>query len=243
VLQGLAGLTKWPTTEFTQTLPYFEKTLSNLSHLAGYERLGRVIKSAVDWEGYNEVLTQVAVTLWFQQKGLAKEIEPMVMRGSTDILISFLSQDIYCEVASFQSILQSIISEGQDTEVRRQTKLQELMTEHPLMTVGDAEDEIDIQGFVSKLCAKVRMQLPSTYPGILVLDVSKSMILDHQIREIATRLFTKYPDLMLTMGWEWVGNEPGGQPRGWFVNSSSQWQNIALALLKSLGQDNQVTVI
>jgi hypothetical protein len=98
ILKGLAGLTNNPKNEFQQNLPYLEKTLSDLSILAGYDRLVKVIKSACDWESYNEVITQLVVTAWFKQKNLAKEVEPILSGKSVsaDILLCFSKQDIYC---------------------------------------------------------------------------------------------------------------------------------------------------
>lgn len=213
-----------------QHLPTLEKRLAKLVSVSGYDRLSPLLRWASDWDQYQEALAQIDVTLWFKRKSLLKEMEPELPRrvGNADILLSFSQQDIYCEVASFQSIIKSI----QVKEFKAEKK----------------ENELEIKRAVRNLLDKTKRQLPSNHPGILALETGKSAMFGFDVRKIAQRLFPSRPQVALIMLWSW---ESGGgddsdlrwkrnNPSFCFINSGSKFRQVGEELLKHLNLKGEV---
>ena len=74
--------------QFQATL---EKSLAGLTSVNGYDRLKSRLKGIADWDEYKAISAQIDITLWFEEKGLMKEIEPKLPHGKgySDILLSF----------------------------------------------------------------------------------------------------------------------------------------------------------
>ena len=221
-----------------QYLPTLEKMLAELSSVTGYDRLAYLLRGASDWDGYNEFLAQIDITLWFKQKSLLKEIEPRLpcSAGVGDILLAFSQQDIYCEVTSRESFQKSIES----PKGNKGQRIQNLFKREPWMTQQDVENEIEIDIILRKLLEKTKKQLPSSHPGILAFDAGKGWVFHHQVERVAKKLFPQRLQLMLVMLWTSERGSQIGEPPFWFVNPNPPYQNIGQELLKYLGQDNKV---
>lgn len=91
------------------------KNSAGLANVDGYDRLKSSIGDVADWDGFQAIWAQIDITLWFNNKGILKEIEPKLPlgKGYSDILLSFSKQDIYCEVKSLESLQKSIESKKQ----------------------------------------------------------------------------------------------------------------------------------
>ena len=221
ILRGSAGLVNgWTVDDFEQHLPTLEKRLAQLASVNGYNRLKPLLRGAVDWDKYEEVLAQIDITLWFKDKDIIKGIEPELphRKGYGDVVLYFSQQDIYCEVNSFESLARSIESK----------------------TEQDVKNELKIKRTVRNLLDKTKRQLPPNYPGLLALETVKAVKFHHEIREVACRIFPKRPQIALIMLWSGEFGTKIGEPPFWFVNPSSPYQNIGQELLKYLGQDNKV---
>lgn len=198
-------------------LPTLEKRLAKLASVAGYDRLGFLLRGALDWDGYQEWLAQIDITLWFNQKNLLKEIEPLLPHraGNADILLSFARQDIYCEVASFQSIIKTIKARAKD----KASKIRNLLD-------------------------KTKRQLPQDYPGILALNTTKSAIFAHDVRLIANRLFPRRSQVTLIGLWSWEGNREAmswdNSPTSFFINHGSEFYEIGESLIRYLNVKSEI---
>jgi hypothetical protein len=201
-----------------QHLPTLESRLSELARPsgqyngAGYGRLAPLLRKASDWDQYQETLAQIDITLWFNEKGLLKEIEPELSfrNGKADILLSFSGQDIYCECTSFQSITKSLASKASIEGRTIQTNARR------------------------RLLRKADSQLPPDHPSILVLDMTKStrFVLDE--RQLAEGVFPQRPQIALMAVWDCAFNW-STTPRQFFVNTRSNFREVGEALLRSLG--------
>lgn len=217
-----------------QHLPTLEKRLAKLASVAGYDRLGSLLRGASNWDQYQEALAQIDITLWFNQKNLLKEIEPLLPHGlgNADILLSFAGQDIYCEVASFQSIIKSIEAKAKDKEnkIREQWKEQ--------------RGSIKIKGVARNLLDKTKRQLPQDYPAILALNTTKSAIFAHDVRLIANRLLPRRPQVALIGLWSWEGDGEAmswdNSPTSFFVNHGSKFYKVGKALIQSLNVKSEI---
>ena len=100
----------------------FHKKLENdstgLSSVKGDGRLVSLINRVVYWDDFMSTSAQIKTTLWFKDRKILKEIEPLFPHraGYTDVLISFSEYDIYCEVCSFESIFKTSKSKIQDKD-------------------------------------------------------------------------------------------------------------------------------
>ena len=219
--------------QFQETLM---KNSAGLATVDGYDRLKSSIGDVADWDGFQAILAQIDITLWFNDKGILKEIEPHLPQkaGYSDILLSFSEQDIYCEVTSPESLQKSIESKKQNEA----EKVQNLLKKQRWMSEQDAEHEIKQDRITRILLEKTNKQLPRNYPGILALETGKSMLFTFDTKKIAQQLFPSRPQVMLIMLWSLERGSQIGEAPFWFVNPSSQYQNIGQKLLKYLGQDN-----
>lgn len=207
-------------------LPSFEKRLEGLVSVKGYDRLGSRLRGASDWDQHNDIEAQIDITLWFKRKNLLKEIEPKLpcREGYSDILLSFLQQDIYCETHSFQSIIKSIQPEESKTE-------------------KEWDELKGIKWAVRHLLKETSRQLPQDYPGILALDATKSVKFAYDVRSIAERLLPQRPQVIFIALWSWEGNgEPSWDmiPNDFFVNSKSKFPDVGKALLGHLGLKGEI---
>ena len=221
----------------------FQATLENssivLAYVKGYDRLKSSIRAVADWDGFQAILAQLKTTSWFKDKGILKEIEPPLPHraGYADILISFSQQDIYCEVSSLESLVKSIKSKKQDTD---NTKIKIKLQKQPYLTKQNIEHEIKRDRIIRHLLTKTNRQLPISHPSILALETGRAGVFHLEVKEIAEKLFTKRPHLMLIMLWSLERGSDIGKPPFWFNNHKSQYQNIGQELLKYLQEDNKL---
>ena len=225
-----------------QRYKQFQTTLlekaSKLVFITGYNRLKSSIENVTDWDGFQAILAQINTILWFKGKGLVKEIEPKLphREGYSDILLSFLNQEIYCEVTSPESIQKSIESE-KPNELK---KVQELIRKQPWMSEQDAEHEIRRNRIVRNLLYKTKRQIPPNNPGILVVETGKSAIFSFDIKKIAPRIFKNRPQVMLVMLWSLERGSQIGEAPFWFINTNTPYKNIGYEMLKYSEQDNKI---
>ena len=238
-MKGLAGfINQRMIDEFKKHLPSLESRLVKLASAPGYERLIPLLRGASDWDKYQEFLSQIDVTTWFKNKSLLKCIEPELphRQGSCDLLLSLSQRDIYCEVASRQSLWKSIESKRD----KDRQKVQDLLRKQSWMSKQDAEHDFEIRRAVRNWSEKIRKQLPPDYPGILAIDTRKAALFHLSVREAAKRIFPKNRQLVLIMLWSLEGGTRIGEPPFWFINRDSAFQNIGWELLKRLGQEHKV---
>lgn len=232
-----------------QHLPTLEKRLAELTSITGYGRLCSRLRVASDWDGYQEFLAQIDITLWFKDKGILKEIEPELANsmGKADILLTFSQQAIYCEVTSFQSIAKSIESKTK----REEKKIRELRKSQPWKTEQDVEHELKTKRVVRNLLDKTKRQLPSNHPGILALETGKSAIFGFDVRDIAQKLFPSRPQVVLIVLWSWESDGGDNSDLRWerntpsccFINGGSKFRQIEEGLLESLGLKGDVVSV
>lgn len=209
-----------------QHLPTLEKRLAKLASVSGYDRLGLLLRRASNWDQYQEALAQIDVTLWFKGKSLLKEIEPELPHrvGNADILLSFSQQDIYCEIASFQSIIKSI--QAKESKVEKK------------------DNELEIKRAIRNLLDKTNRQLPPNHPCILALDTTKSAKFAYDIRLIADKLLPQRLQVALIALWSWEGDGEAlnwdMEPSSFFINGKSGYRAIGEALLELLGLGGEV---
>jgi len=225
----------------------FQATLredsAELASVKGYDRLISTIKDVADWDGFQAILAQIDITLWFKEKGLVKEIEPKLPHrvGNADVLLSFYQKDIYCEVNSFDSLLKRIESRKENEA----EKVQNLLKKEPGMSQQDAEYQILIDRIVRRLLLKTNRQLPMNYPGILALNTSTSMVFSFDVKRIAKKLSPNRPQVMLIMLWSLERGGKIGQPVEeapfWYLNRNSCFEGYGRELLKYLKQEHKVT--
>ena len=215
----------------------FQATLENssigLTSVNGYDKLKSRIKGVAGWEEYMAISAQIDVTLWFEDRDLLKEIEPELphREGCADILLTFLNQDIYCEVYSLESIIKSIETREQD---RDNKKVKRRLEEHPYFTRQDIEHEIKRDRIVRHLLEKTNKQLPKNHPGILAMETGRAMVFQLEVKEIAKKLFKNRQHIMFIMLWSLERGSGLGEPPFPFVNQKSNYQNIGKELLKFL---------
>lgn len=232
-----------------QHLPTLEKRLAELTSVTGYGRLCSRLRVTSDWDGYQEFLAQIDITLWFKDKGILKEIEPELANsmGKADILLTFSQQDIYCEVTSFQSIAKSIESKTKSEE----KKIRELRKRQPWKTEQYVENELKIKRAVRNLLDKTKRQLPSNHPGILALETGKSAIFGFDVRDIAQKLFPSRPQVVLIVLWSWESDGGDNSDLRWemnnpsfcFINGGSKFREAGETLLQHLGLRGEVAGI
>jgi hypothetical protein len=211
-------------------LPTLERRLVQLAPLAGYYKLQALLQGASNWDAYQEALAQLDIILWFNQKKLVKEIEPILdyRVGKADILLSLNGQDMYCEITSFQSIIKSINLVDNSREKNRHS--------------GQAK----IDRVVRILLKKTNRQLPPDYPGILALDALKSGIFAFDVRLIAQKLLPQRLQVALIALWSGEGTGPDINwdiPNSFFINSKSQYRYIGEALLQCMNVTAGIEVI
>jgi hypothetical protein len=163
--------------------------------------------------------------------------------GNADILLSFSQQDIYCEVASFQSIIKALESKGESEDIKIQKRLQKLRKAQPWLTKQDVEEEFEINRAVRNLLDKTKRQLSPNHPGILALDTAKSVKFAYKIRLIADSLLRQRLQIALIVLWSLEGDAAldwGENPSSFFINGRSEFRKIAEALLKHLGLKGEV---
>lgn len=232
-------------------LPYLENRLSKLSGILGYERLGDVLRGAYSWDRYQDALAQIDITLWYKENGLVKEIEPTLphRKGYGDILLSFQGRDIYCEVKSFASPIESMRSRTQDEENKTEDKIRKFRQGQPWLTRSMAENKLKIRSIEENLLKKTRRQLPPNYPGILSLEAGKAGVFALDVRDMAPQLFRSRPQLALIMLWSWESpahNDPDrlnwgrDKPSFCYVNPLSKFRVIGEALLQHLNLNSEV---
>jgi len=221
--------------QFQTTL---KKIAVRLASINGYDRLESSIENVADWDGSQAIKAQINITLWFNDKGILKEIEPKLplREGYSDILLSFSEQDIYCEVTSPESLQKSIESKKQNEA----KKVQNLLKKQPWMSKQDAEHELKRERTVRNLVDKTKHQLPPNHLGVLALETGKSATFIFDVRKVAPQLFKSRPQLVLIMLWSLERGSQIGEAPFWFVNPNSPYQNIGQKLLEYLGQDNKV---
>ncbi|MFC1993083.1 hypothetical protein ACFLV3_04670 [Chloroflexota bacterium] len=210
-----------------------DNRLTELTSVTGYGRLCSRLRGSSDWDGYQEFLAQINITLWFKDKGILKEIEPALANsmGRADILLTFSQQDIYCEITSRQSLEKSIKSKrGNDAQ-----KVQNLLKKEPWMTQQDAKNEIEIDRILRISLRKTSKQLPANHPGILALDGGKGAVYVHKIKRVAKELLQQRPQVILIMLWSLEKGSQIGEAPFWFVNPNSPYQDIRQELLEYLG--------
>lgn len=220
----------------------FQTTLKEiavrLASINGYDRLESSIENVADWDGFQAIKAQINITLWFNDKGILKEIEPKLplREGYSDILLSFSEQGIYCEVTSPESLQKSIESKKQNEA----KKVQNLLKKQPWMSKQDAEHELKRERAVRNLLDKTKHQLPPNHPGVLALETGKSMVFTFDTEKIAQKLFPSRPQVMLIMLWSLERGSQIGEAPFPFINPNSPYQNIGQKLLEYLGLNNKV---
>ena len=209
---------KQSSTKTLRHLPSLEKRLAELSSIVGYDRLCPLLRSAADWDQYQEYLDQIDITLWFKSKSLLKEIEPELpgSRGKADILVSFRDQPIYCEVSSFQSIGKSIQSE----------KYQH----------SSSKDIHRIDRILRTSLRKTHRQLPQDYAGIFALSTTKSNVLSFDVRQMAQRLFLNRQQVTLIMLWSWENNRENDSSIKWAMDNPDYCFINSQAIFRKLGE-------
>lgn len=222
--------------QFQATL---EKISIGLAYVKGYDRLISSIRDVADWDGFQAISAQIKTTAWFKDKGILKEIEPRLPQrlGYADMLLSFSQQDIYCEVSSLQSIAKSIESKKQDTE---NEKIRIKRQNQPYLTKQDIEHDIKKDRITRNLLRKTNKQLPENRPGILALETGRAAVFHLEIKEIAEKLFTNRPHIMLMMLWSLERGSDIGEAPFWFKNHKSKYQTTGQELLKYLGQEKKL---
>ena len=231
-----------------QHLPRLEQRLARLETVSGYCRLKPLLRGASNWDEYQEFLTQIDITLWFQDKGIIRGIEPKLPQriGNTDILLSFSQEDIYCEVTSLQSLLKMFESKTLSDGNKIQRRLEKLKRGQPWLTKQHVENEIERNRIIRNLLDKTRKQLPSNHPGILALDTTKSAKFTHDVKLIAEKLLPQRPQIMFVALWSWEGfGEPSWEkiPSYFYINSKSEFRKVGETLLEHLGLKRNATVI
>ena len=217
----------------------FQKKLTDeaisLTHKNGYERLASSIDAVTDWEGFQEIIAQIDATKWFDERNVLKEIEPSTPHrlGNADLLISIGNQGVYCEVTSPIS-LQEMVTKELKNGNSVDSKVVKLLKKQPWMSETEAKHTIQNSKVVRNLLEKTRKQLPKTYPGILVMNTSKSMISHFDVQQIAERLFPRRNQIILLMLWNLEHGSMIGTPPFIFLNSNSQFQKTGDDLLKYL---------
>jgi hypothetical protein len=209
-------------------LPTLEKRLVKLSGISGYTRLGSTLKAATDWDQYQELLTQIDFTIWFDQIGLVKEIEPGIPNSPNvaDILLFHEGQDIYCEVSSFAS-LPKLMESTHDT------------------STALPKGEKRINAMVHKLRYKTTHQLPSGYPCILAINLTKSPDKSvFHLRRAASILLPEHLQVALIAVVGWEGDDEdfnwSADPDHFFINRKSPYRHMAERLLLSLNRKFEV---
>ncbi|MBN2075568.1 MAG: hypothetical protein JW762_08470 [Dehalococcoidales bacterium] len=218
--------------EFQRKLTY--RAIS-LTHKNGYERLASSIDAVTDWEGFQEIIAQIDATKWFDERNVLKKIEPSTPHrlGNADLLISIGNQDVYCEVTSPIS-LQKTFTKKTKNENSVDSNVVNLLKKQPWMSETEAKHTIQNSKVVRNLLDKTRKQLPETYPGILVMNTSKSMIFHFDVKQIAEKLFPSRNQIILLMLWSLERGSMIGTPPFIFLNSNSQFQKTGEDLLKYL---------
>lgn len=220
----------------------FQATLKKhsigLADVKGYCRLISLMGDVADWDGFIAVLAQIETTLWFKNKAILKEIEPPLPQGVgyADILLSFSQQNTYCEVLSIESYPKSIAKK----QPKDDKKVEIMLGEKPFLTKQDIKHKIRKDKIVRILLKKTKKQLPENYPGIFALETGKAWISNSEVKEIAKRLFSKRPHVMLVMHQSPERGSDIGESPFWFINDKSNYRNIGQALLKYLEEDNKV---
>jgi hypothetical protein len=198
-----------------------ERRLVALANVSGYEKLKPLLQRAASWDNYQEALAQLDITLWFQQKGLVKEIEPKLTHriGNADILLLFNNQSIFCEISAPRYSFRS----GKDADKIKDLEIQ--------------NEGIKIDKVTNYLSDKVDRQLPPNEFGIIALDVNKSDIFAFDMRLIAEKLLPKKLQIALIALWSAEGR---GEFKTWdiptvfFINRKSKYQHKSEALIQFL---------
>jgi len=211
-------------------LPTLEMRLAQLAPLSGYSKLRSLLQGASNWDAYEEALAQIDTILWFSQKKLVKEIEPILCHrvGKADILLSLNRQDIYCEITSFQSIIKSVNLIDNSRDKNRHN------------------EQVKIDRVIRILLSKTSRQLPPDYPGILALNALKSSIFAFDVRLIAQKLLPKRLQVALIALWSGEGTGPDINwdiPNLFVINSRSQYRYIGEAILQCMDVNAGVEVI
>jgi len=224
--------------EVSQYLSNLNSKLVQLEPFPGFPKLGPGIK-AKDWQQYYETLAEIKADIWFAERGLLKEIQPELShtRGRGDILILLSGQLIYCEVTA-----RRFPNESDEKDDRKEARLKKLREEQPWATQADLDDQDEIRKMLGHLRGKTRRQLPPNFPGILVLDTGRAMFYQQSTKKLAGRLFASQDtsQVILIMLWSLERGSQIGEPPFWFVNRRSCFHDIGLALLKSLGQEQNI---
>jgi hypothetical protein len=218
-----------------EALQHLEGLLQQLTEVKGYDRLGARLIGACDWDGYQEIMAQINATIWFRQKGLIKEIEPALPHrtGRCDILLSFVEQEIFCEVWASQSFMKAF-------ETKKTGKVAVLRKKEPWMLQQDAEHEIRNRDIVRTLMSKTNKQLPPSQHGILWIDGGKGWLFHFDVKTIAERIFPSRPQMFSVMLWNGEQGSQIGVPPFCFVNTKSPFQELTRRFLQHIGRDNQM---
>ena len=217
------------------------KSAASLFSDNGYDKLITRINYVADWDEYQAFSTQINTTIWFKDKKILKEIEPELPHraGFADILLAFSNQDIYCEVASLESLAKSMERKKQAEEGKIENQHQKLSQKQPWLSEIDIEKEIEKDKTVRNLQRKINKQLPPKYPGILVLETGRAMVYCLETEKIAEKIFKNKLHVILIMLWSLERGSNIGKPPFWFINPHSSFQKLGQELLKYLGQENK----
>lgn len=230
---------KESSSDMQQHLPTLERRLAELAPIHGYERLGNILRGATNWDEYQEVLSQLDRTLWFKRNKLLAEIEPPLPHrlGSSDMVLCFSSQIIYCEVSSFQSLYKTLLTRSKKQEKTVQVEFPNAQ-KITLREEQRSEVQFEAQKVVRNLLEKTKRQLPQGYMGILALDTLKSAKFSYDIRLVAERLFPQREQVTVIGLWSGEDDdEPGWEmkPTTFFLNNNSQFREVGRELIKTLG--------
>jgi len=222
--------------EFKATL---EKRLFGLSSVNGFDKLKSRLNGVSNWEEFQAILAQIDITLWFKDKGIIKEIEPQLPHrlGFADILISFLNQDIFCEVNSLESFVKVKEPKKRNTDNEKTIIKRKNLT---WLTELDIEHEIKQDRIIRNLREKTNKQLPLNYPGILALETGRAAVFSLEVKEIAKKLFKNRPQVILIMLWSLERGTGIGEPPFCYINRNSHYQNTGQEFLRYLKQDNNI---
>lgn len=226
-------------------LPTLEARLAKLESIDGYERLGSLLRGAGDWDQHQETLAQLDATLWFKEKGVLREIAPVLptTTGNADALLCWGEEHIYCEVTSFQSIAKAFDSSTEHAKGRIQMRIRQLRQREPWKTKEDLEHELHIRRAVRNLLSKTKKQLPVDCPGILAIDTGKSAVFHGDVSTIARQLFPSRSHVVFILLWSWESDEPEDADSGWkkcaptycFVNTGSRFWPLVETMPDSMG--------